>query len=82
MNLIYLLQSRDQREQAEANRIHRYEYGIKEVQRLTQAKKAIVKDNEETTRRFQKAMADHARMWGTKGEGMKILRWNMESFQE
>lgn len=84
MNLLSLFQSpaRDQREQAEANRIHRYEYGIKEVQRWIEIKKAIIEDNEDTTRRFQETIAEHARKWGTEGEGMKILRWNMESFQQ
>ena len=66
----------------EADRIRRYEYGIREVESWTKAKKAIAADGEDTTRRFQEKMAEHAQEWGSDGEGMKALRQGMESFQE
>ena len=60
----------------------RYEYGVREVQRWTRAKKAIAEDGADLTRHFEEKITDHIREWGTEGEGLKILRWNMESFQE
>jgi hypothetical protein len=68
--------------QEEANRTRRYEYGIREVQRWSEARQAMAEQGEETTRRFQREMAEHARKWGTEGEGMKFIRRNMESWQE
>ena len=66
----------------EAARKRRYEYGVKEVERWTRAKKAIAADGADLTQRFQEKMKEHARQWGSEGEGMKILRWNMEAHQE
>ena len=67
---------------SQEDRQRRYEYGVREVQRWTRAKKAITTDGADLTRRFQEKIAEHAREWGTEGDGLKILRWNMESFQE
>lgn len=65
-----------------ASRQARYEYGVREVQRWTEAKKAIAASGADMTRRFEQKIIEHAREWGTEGEGMKILRWNMEAQQE
>jgi len=67
---------------SQEDRQRRYEYGVQEVQRWTRAKKTITTDGADLTRRFQEKIAEHAREWGTEGDGLKILRWNMESFQE
>jgi hypothetical protein len=82
MKLLKWLGTSASQTQEEANRLQRYEYGVREVQRWTQARKAIAQQGEETTRRFQQEMAEHARKWGPEGEGMKFIRWNMESWQE
>ena len=60
----------------------RYEYGVREVQRWTKAKKAIVRNGADMTRRFEEKITEHVREWGTEGEGLKCLRWHMESHQE
>lgn len=67
---------------AEINRQRRYEYGVREVERWTRAKKAIVRNGADLTRRFEEKIAEHVREWGTEGEGLKCLRWHMESYQE
>ena len=67
---------------AEADRQRRYEYGVREVERWTRAKKAIARDGADMTRRFQEKITEHVRDWGTEGEGLKCLRWHMESYQE
>lgn len=77
-SLIY----RQHHQAEEAQRQHRYEYGVREVERWTRAKKATAKNGADLTQRFQEKIAEHAQQWGTEGEGMKILRWNMESYQE
>lgn len=67
---------------SEEDRQRRYEYGVREVQRWTSAKKAIAKDGADLTRRFDKKIAEHIREWGHGGEGLRILQWNKEAFQE
>lgn len=67
---------------SEADRKRRYEYGVREVERWTRAKKAIAKDGAEMTRRFEATITEHVQKWGTEGEGLKILRWSMEAQQE
>ena len=66
----------------EESRQRRYEYGVREVQRWTKAKKAIAAGGADLTQRFQEKIAEHIRKWGTEGEGLKTLRWNMQSYQE
>lgn len=84
MNLLSLFQSTTNPERArkEAARQHRYEYGIREVERWTQAKKVIAADGADLTRRFQEKIAELSQRQGPHGEGVKVLQWNMERYQE
>lgn len=82
MNILQWLGLSQVQTKEEADRIHRYEYGIREVKRWTEAKKAIAADGEDTAQRFRETIAEHAQEWGTEGEGMKALRWNMDAFQQ
>ena len=60
----------------------RYKYGVREVQRWTKARQAIAADGADLTRRFDEQIAEHIRNWGTGGEGLTILQWNRDSYQE
>jgi len=84
MNLLSLFNSkaRAERDRQEANRIRRYEYGLREVARWTQAKVAYAKSGAELTQQFEEQIARHGAQWGYEGEGMKALRWTMASFQD
>ena len=70
------------RAEQEASRQARYEYGVREVQRWTQAKKAIAASGADITQRFQEKIAEFSQRQGPQGEGVKVLRWNMEAQQE
>ena len=60
----------------------RYEYGVREVDRWTQARQAIAADGADLTRRFDEQIAEHVRNWGPEGEGLRILQRDRDSHQE
>ena len=83
MNLFSLFNSRAraERDRQEANRIQRYEFGLREVARWTQARAAHVKNGAELTQQFEQQIARHGQQWGYEGAGMKILRSNLAAYQ-
>lgn len=66
----------------EADRIRRYEYGVREVERWTRAKKAIAKDGDDTTRRFLVGIEEMSQRQGPQGAGVEVMRQHMALFQE
>lgn len=84
MNLFSLFNSSTRVNQArrEADRQNRYQYGLREVQRWTEAKEAYIRDGVEMTRQFEEQIARHIAEWGPDSKGLPGFYYGMTSYQE
>lgn len=84
MHLFSLFNSKARAEQArrEVNRIQRYQYGLREVQRWTEAKEAYIREGAEMTRQFEEQIARHIAEWGPDSKGLPGFYYGMTSYQE
>lgn len=84
MNLFSLFNSQARTDQArqEADRKNRYQYGLREVQRWTEAREAYIREGAEMTQQFELQIARHIAEWGPDSKGLAGFYYGMSSYQE
>lgn len=84
MNLFSLFNPSTRGDQArqEADRQNRYQYGLHEVQRWTEAKEAYIREGAEMTRQFEEQIVRHIAQWGPDSKGLAGFYYGMASYQE